>query len=87
MKGKVEKQNKFVYTQLNEQFKGWRMVNARLCETARPVFSLRDRDLLWSLYCKTEIQTPHWLCKKKKKNETARRSEPRKKRDCETREI
>ena len=66
------------------QYKGWWMVNARLCETARAAFFSARPRLFWSLDCETEIQTPHWLCKK---FVTARRSEPHKKRDCETHEI
>ena len=65
---------RFTYcTDLFMLYKRWRMA----------FFSARPR-LLWAFDCETKIQTPHWLCKK---FETARRSEPRKKRDCETREF
>jgi len=35
--------------------KGWRMVNSRLCETARRSFFVRARDTFWFLNCKTEL--------------------------------
>ena len=47
-------------------------------------FSLQEQEVLRSLDCETNILTPKRLCKK---FETARCSEPLKKRDCETFEF
>ena len=59
------------------------MENTILCHAARPAF-FSARPILSSSDCETEILTPKRLCKK---FETVRRSEPLKKRDCETPEF
>ena len=61
---------------LQSQWEGWRMVNARLCEMARPAFFSARQRLFYSC----------WLWDRDWDPKTARRSEPLQKRDCETRE-